>query len=120
MRLPLKSLLLIGLIGIAPAHAEPPAKVQIEVSFLLGFMDGSGCEFLRNGSWHDSKSAQEHLREKYNFLVSGDLIKTTNDFIELAASESSMTGIPYQVKCDGTAIPSKQWLRAELTRLRSF
>lgn len=64
--------------------------------------------------------AQEHLREKYNFLVVSDLVKTTDDFIELAASESSLTGTSNQVRCDGNLIPSKQWLRTELNRLRSF
>ncbi len=103
------------------ARAEPPAKVQIEVNFLLGYVDGSTCEFYRNGTWHDSKMAQAHLRDKYKYLSARNQIITTEDFIEKAATKSSFTGQPYEVRCgDGVTVSSNQWLRTELTRFRTF
>lgn len=113
--------LIAGLLLMPVARAEPPLNVQIEVNFLLGYVEGSGCEFYRNGTWSDSKAAQAHLRDKYKYLMARNLINSTEDFIERAATESSFTGQPYQVRCNGGAIvPSNQWLRYELVRFRMF
>lgn len=120
-RLTAASLLMLGLLLFPVAHAEPPTNVQIEVNFLLGYLEGSDCEFYRNGTWHDSKTAQAHLREKYKYLVARDLINSTEDFIAKAATESSISGQPYKVRCHGGApVTSQQWLRAELVRFRTF
>ena len=121
MRLTRGSALMLGLLLAAVARAEPPTNVQIEVNFLLGYVEGSGCAFYRNGTWHDSKMAQAHLRDKYKYLVARNLVNTTEDFIERAATESSFTGLAYEVKCNGGAtMTSKQWLRDELARFRIF
>jgi hypothetical protein len=121
MRLTMASALMLGLLLAPVARAEPPARVQMEVNFLLGYVEGSGCEFYRNGTWHDSKTAQAHLRDKYKYLVARNLINTAEDFIELAATESSFSGQPYEVRCNGSAmVTSNQWLRDELARFRTF
>lgn len=114
------SLLMPGVLWGSVARAEPPARVQAEVNFLLGFVEGSGCAFYRNGTWHNSKEAQAHLRDKYKWLAARNLINTTEAFIERAATQSSFTGLSYKVKCNGGAtITSNQWLRGELTLMRS-
>jgi len=113
--------LMLGLLWAPVARAEPPARVQTEVNFLLGYIEGSGCAFYRNGTWHDSKSAQAHIRDKYKYLVARNLINTTEEFIEKAATESSFTGLAYEVRCNGgAALTSNQWLRDELARLRTY
>ena len=117
----LGSVLLLGLLLTPVARAEPPTGVQIEVNFLLGYVEGSRCEFYRNGTWHDSKAAQAHLRDKYKYLAAGNLINTTEQFIDRAATESSLSGQPYEVRCNGgAAVTTKQWLRDELARFRTF
>ena len=114
------SLLMLGVLWGSVARAEPPARVQAEVNFLLNFVEGSGCAFYRNGTWHDSKEAQAHLRDKYKWLASRNLINTTEAFIDRAATQSSFTGLSYKVKCNGgVTITSSQWLRSELTLMRS-
>lgn len=121
MRLIMGSILILGFLLAPAARAEPPANVQNEVNFLLGYVDGAGCEFYRNGSWYDSKAAQAHLRDKYKYLMARNLINTTEDFIARAATESSFSGQPYAVRCNGGAtITSSQWLRDELARLRTY
>jgi len=121
MRLTMASALMLGLLLVPVARAEPPTRMQIEVNFLLGYIEGSGCEFYRNGTWHDSKTAQAHLRDKYKYLVAKDLINTTEDFIKKAATKSSFSGQPYEVRCNGGAtVTSNQWLRDELARFRTF
>jgi hypothetical protein len=113
--------LMLGLMAAPPVRAEPPTSVQIEVNYLLGYIEGSGCEFYRNGTWHDSKAAQAHLRDKYKYLVARNLIDTTEQFIDRAASESSVSGLPYEIRCNGgAAITSKQWLREKLAHFRTF
>lgn len=113
--------LMMGLLLAPVARAEPPVSVQIEVNFLLGYLEGSRCEFYRNGTWHDSKAAQAHLRDKYKYLAKRNLINTTEGFIEQAATESSFSGQPYGVRCNGGAtVPSKQWLSDEFARFRTF
>jgi hypothetical protein len=109
--------LLLPVAGLV--RAEPARKVQAEVDALLAGIESSGCSFYRNGTWHGSKEAVAHLREKYDYLVARDLIATTEDFIERAASRSSFSGQPYQVKCgDGVAVASNRWLRDRLAQLR--
>jgi Family of unknown function (DUF5329) len=111
----------LGLLSLPVARADAPQAVQVEVNFLLGYVDGSGCAFYRNGSWYDAKSAQTHLRDKYNYLVARGLINTTTEFIERAATESSFSGQAYEVKCNGGgAVTSSQWLRDELARFRTL
>ena len=103
------------------ARAEPPTQVQIEVNYLLGYMEGSGCEFLRNGTWHNSQAAQTHLRDKYKYLVARNVINTTEQFIDEAATQSSLSGQPYAVRCNGGAnVTSRQWLRDRLARFRTY
>jgi hypothetical protein len=121
MRFTMVSVLILGLMLAPVVRAEPPTSVQIEVNFLLGYLEGSGCEFYRNGTWHDSKAAQAHLRDKYKYVVTGNLVNTTEQFIDRAATESSLSGQPYKVRCNGgTEVASKQWLRDELARFRTY
>jgi hypothetical protein len=103
-----------------PAQSAPPPQIaQTEINYLLGFIEQSGCQFYRNGSWYDSKRAQAHLRDKYNYMVARDLIKTAEDFIEQAATRSSMSGIAYALKCSSApVVASSLWLREVLARYR--
>lgn len=113
--------LVLGLLSVPAARAEPPINVQIEVNFLLGYVEGSGCAFYRNGTWHDARTAQAHLRDKYKYLVARNLVTTTEDFIDRAATGSSLSGQAYAVQCNGGAVvKSSQWLRDELARYRAF
>jgi hypothetical protein len=112
--------LITALLWLPAAHAETPVLVQTEVNYLLGYIAGSGCEFYRNGTWYNSHKAHVHLRDKYKYLVEKNLADTTEHVIERAASESSFSGEPYQIRCrDGVAVSSQQWLREKLAQLRT-
>lgn len=112
--------LLFSLLSAGTALAAAPSPViRAEVAHLLDYLTQSGCEFQRNGSWHAAAEARSHLQRKYGYLVKRGLVKQTEDFIEHGASRSSLSGKPYQVKCDGNATrTSAQWLREELQRHR--
>jgi hypothetical protein len=120
MRLAPFALVCIFLAHEPQARAAPPAIAVNEINYLLGFIERSGCKFYRNGSWYDSHRAQSHLRDKYNYLAAHDRIKTAEDFIDGAATRSSMSGIEYQIQCEtGPAVPSNRWLRTALIDYRS-
>jgi len=65
--------------------------------------------------------AQDHLRKKYDYLAARDRIVTAEDFIEKAASESSFSGIPYEIRCGGecTTVATSIWLLGILARYRT-
>ena len=104
----------------APAWAQQDPRSRQEIAHLLDFVAESGCQFNRNGSWHDSKAARDHLQDKYDYLQRRKLVPDTRAFIERAASESSFTHRAYQVRCgNGQPLTSAQWLNAELERYRA-
>ncbi len=113
--------MLVGLFFLSPLVAQPVLTAQTEINYLLDFVEISGCEFYRNGSWYDSVRAQEHLRKKYDYLSARDRIVTAEDFIAKAASESSLSGVPYEIRCgDGcTTVATSAWLLAVLGRYRA-
>lgn len=113
--------MVVGLSILPPVLAQPVKTAQVEINYLLDFVEISGCEFYRNGSWYDSVRAQEHLRKKYDYLAAQDRIVTAEDFIEKAASESSLSGISYEIRCgDGcTTVATSGWLLAVLGRYRA-
>lgn len=120
MRFFVLALAVIALSHAPRTPAAPPAIAINEINYLLEFIGRSGCKFLRNGSWYEAQRAQSHLRAKYDFLAARDRIKTADDFIEQAATRSSMSGVEYQIQCGaGPAVPSNLWLRNALMGYRS-
>jgi len=114
--------LMLGFCIALAGRAEPTASARREIDHLLRFIEESGCEFNRNGTWHDAKAARAHVLTKYEFLLGQDRINTSEDFIEKAATKSSVLfGQPYTVKCDGDEpLRSSQWLTGELARYRGI
>jgi uncharacterized protein DUF5329 len=116
----LLAILILSVVPFAVPQAQPPPSVQIEVDYLLQRIEASGCSFYRNGSWYDGARAKTHLRTKYDYLVARNLIRTAEDFIDRAATKSSLSGQLYKIRC-GTApeLESGKWLREVLARYRA-
>lgn len=113
------SCLLVGAAANAPAQ-EPSRATHNEITHLFEHLEQSGCEFYRNGSWHDSKKASEHLRKKYVYLLAKELVPSTEAFIERAATKSSLSGKPYRVRCaDRIEVQGSAWFDRELARWRN-
>lgn len=101
------------------AAALAPAA-RAEIDSLLSRLAASGCQFKRNGSWHTAVEAQAHLRRKLDYLAGKGAVSSAEQFIERAASTSSVSGRAYQVKCGShPPVSSGTWLRAELQGLRA-
>ncbi len=102
----------------AGAVAAPSATAQREINGLMQALESSGCRFQRNGSWHDAAQARSHLQRKYDYLLKRDLADTAEQFIDRAASRSSISGKAYRVACPGAAEQEAgPWF---LQRLRSL
>lgn len=115
-----RALVVVALLACKGAAAGPaPPEVRAEIEAVLARLQAPGCQFYRNRSWHSGTEAQAHLRRKLEYLEGKNLVKTTEDFINLAASASSASGEPYLVRC-GTSpsVESKAWLREQLGAIR--
>ena len=101
------------------SQATAASVADVEIRQLLGYVERSGCVVSRNGSWYSASDARAHLEKKYRYLLDKGWVDTTEDFIDRAATASSMSGKPYQVQCDGRKpVSSAEWLTTELQRLR--
>lgn len=103
----------------AIAHADLDAAGQREVQALLDFVSRSHCTFIRNGKAYGAEQARSHLQYKLDYLVQRHKVSSAEEFIERAGTESSFSGQPYRVNCEGNEEPSADWLMQELHRLRA-
>jgi Family of unknown function (DUF5329) len=102
------------------AQAAEPAATRLEIAHLFTTLEASNCQFNRNGTWYGAKDASGHLQTKYKYLQDKDLVPTAEKFIERAATESSLSGKAYQIKCgDGVVQPSAPWFQATLVKYRT-
>ncbi|HNB29101.1 MAG TPA: DUF5329 domain-containing protein [Alphaproteobacteria bacterium] len=104
-------MLLLFLAG--KAGATTPAA---EIDHLLDFIAGSPCAFIRNDTEYTAADAVAHIKDKYAHFR--DEIATAEDFIDLAASKSLMSGQPYLVRCGAAPELAGDWLRQELAAFR--
>ena len=107
------------MVGAAGA-AEPTPVATREIEHLLSTLEGSTCQFFRNGKWYSGKQARGHLQQKYDYLLKKGMISTAESFVDLGASTSSASGKPYQVRCAGDAEArlSAVWFTGELEKYR--
>ena len=98
---------------------EPSPAAKAEIQALLDDLGSSPCEFYRNGTWYKGADAKAHLNTKYEYLLKRDKVGSTEEFIDRAATRSSMSGEAYQVRCpDQAPVPSATWLINELLQIR--
>jgi len=111
-------LILISLLLTSTAFADVPARQVDEVNHLLKFVKNSKCVINRNGTDHPAKKAVNHIESKYDHFR-GE-IETTEDFITLSATKSTLSGKYYTVLCPGEkVINTRDWLLAELKHIRN-
>jgi hypothetical protein len=116
----LLAVLLSGVAISAAAAASLSPALRAEIDALMSALETSGCEFSRNGNWYSGAEAKLHLLRKLKYLEDKGMVQSTEQFIERAASTSSMTGQPYLVRCrSGAAVQSGAWLSSVLQSIRS-
>ena len=110
----LKKLLLLLSLLYLPALADTAS----EINHLLNYIKKTHCQYIRNGDAHNGVDAEKHIRKKYDYFK--DEIKSTEDFIRLSATKSTMFGNKYYIQCPNTVkVESSKWLIKELKRYRA-
>ena len=109
-------LTLLTILCLPLAGPADVGRTPHEIQHLMDYIAGSQCRFIRNGKTYDAEAARAHIQKKYNNVRRR--VRTTEDFIDLAASRSTMSGEPYRVLCGAEPIVCADWLRAELERRR--
>jgi hypothetical protein len=108
------------MLAVTALLAAPQAlalSMSAEIDHLLDFIAASHCTFIRNGVGYGGVKAAEHVEDKYEHYRED--IRSTEDFIAMAATRSALTGQPYLVECDGNRMPAADWLKRELATLRN-
>jgi hypothetical protein len=98
------------------ANAAEPREI-VKIDYLISAIaELKGAKFIRNSKEYDTKAATEHLRLKLR--AAGDRVKTADDFIELCASRSSVSGKPYRIRfSDGTEMEAGVFFSSRLKAL---
>ncbi|MEO8124853.1 MAG: DUF5329 domain-containing protein [Burkholderiales bacterium] len=112
---------LLAWLWAAVALAGPPAApVKDEIDGLLARLEASGCDVQRNGTWHNAAEAKVHMLTKLEYIERMSTLKSAEQFIDLAASTSSLSGKPYMIRCAGVPpVESRSWMLAQLEALRA-
>lgn len=114
-------LLAVGFLLISGAWKSPAAyddRTAADIAYLLDAIRHAPCEFLRNGDAYDGNEAADHIADKYDHYRAD--IHSADDFIELVASRSSMSGRPYEVQCPGESrVTASTWLNGKLQQRRN-
>ena len=96
-------------------YAAADTRLENVINHLFEYIRESNCTFIRNDKEYDANAAAEHIRKKYDHFK--NKIHTPEDFIELCATKSLLSGRPYFVKCrDGVLIRCAEWLKKELIK----
>lgn len=97
---------------------EAPAdELKATCEHLISSVANSGLTFIRNGNRAGGDKAAQHIRRKYEHFQ--EQITTPEEFIELTATRSLMTGKAYEVMLpDGQRMPLKDWLLRVLQTYR--
>jgi Family of unknown function (DUF5329) len=108
--------LAVALLSLAAlARAGDPSPIErSRIEYLLAVVASlDDAQFIRNGKAYDGQAAANHLRTKLR--AAGPRVKTAEDFIRYCASESSVSGKPYEIRfADGQVSPSADFLRQKL------
>jgi hypothetical protein len=109
---------LVALTCAAGAAAEtmPQSESTATIEYLLASVAGSELQFVRNGKSHSGAEAVKHMRRKYEHFE--DRIHSPEEFIELAATKSILSGKAYTVRSDDGEIPTAEWMQTLLAKYR--
>ena len=119
MRFTITLVLLLFLDSAVFADADVDVAAQKEIAHLFDYLKQSNCQFGRNGSWYSPDEAVAHINKKYQYLLRKKAIQAAENFIDRAASNSSISGEPYRVACgELAAVESAEWFRGELVVFR--
>jgi hypothetical protein len=93
--------------------ADVSESQALEIDYLIGYLQTSDCQMIRNGKAYSGEDGAKHVRRKFDHFR--DKISSTEEFIAYSATKSTMSGRLYEVQCPGEEpVPSSEWLLEEL------
>ncbi len=98
------------------AETTPQSESTATIEHLLASVAASELQFVRNGKAHSGSEAVKHMRRKYEHFA--DRIHSPEEFIELAATKSMLSGKEYTVRGNEGETPTAEWLRTILAEYR--
>lgn len=103
--------------GRSPVTGRDLATESDKIDRLIGAVETmQDAVFVRNGVEYPAVDAANHLRRKRDATKSN--VRTAEDFVELVASRSSVTGEEYQIRFpDGSTTSARTFLRNKLATL---
>jgi hypothetical protein len=110
---------LTGLLLVSSSSAAvwQGSDLDATIQHLINYVRTSQVMFERNFSRHDATAAAAHIEKKYRHFR--EKIESPEQFIELCATASLVTGRPYMIiDAQGNEMPAAVWLAAELSRYR--
>lgn len=119
----MKTGLLLIVLFLSQSLMADWTQEERKINFLLDQIARVDGVFVRNGTEHTPEQAVEHLRQKMDRAMNSWFAPkkdawTAELFIQKLASQSSITGKPYQIKfSNGQSVSSGVWL---LKKLREF
>jgi len=113
----IKLFFILWLLFSDAAYSDIDKNQQMEIDFLISYVNNSECTFNRNGINYKGSEAITHIKRKRDYYKNE--IKSTKDFIRLAATKSEISGRNYTVKCKNSEIQGLgKWLLKSLSALR--
>jgi len=107
----IKILIVISILycSISYSHSKTSDTTSLEIQHLLLYIKNSGCKLERNGKKYGGAKAYKHIQKK-----------TAEEFIELCATRSLLSGREYKVYCSEYSMPvnTDYWLLEELRNYR--
>jgi hypothetical protein len=105
--------LLLLFMSSTASRADVSESQALEIDYLIGYLQTSDCQMIRNGKANSGEDGAKHVRRKYDHFR--DKISSTEEFIAYSATKSTMSGRLYEVQCPGEEpVPSSEWLLEEL------
>jgi len=99
-------------------QAAPETTLDATIQYLMQYIGNSGLIFVRNDNKHEAQAALAHVQRKYDYFR--DKISSPEQFIELTASRSLVSGKPYEVILpDGSRQTMEEWLLKALAEYRA-
>ena len=110
-------LLSLTLLATSSFSSSAQTESEIEIRWLIQAVRDSDCQFDRNGTLHSAESAANHL--ELNYSRGKRYADSAEAFIERLARQSSWTGEPYRLICEGNAMPAANWLTTKLDEMQT-
>lgn len=90
-------------------------KIETLIAHIENLADAT---FIRNETEHNCREAAKHMRDKWQWKRKE--IRTARDFIQVAATKSSVSGRPYLIRFkDGREVKCGEYLLQQLKQLES-